>query len=71
MGRDGHLMKFGDEILMYRAENNLTQKEMAGILGVTTTMVNRYENNICMPNKVNLIKFKKILQENKGDYKDV
>ena len=61
-------MNFGEEILKYRAENNLTQKEMAEMLGVTPFMIYRYENNISNPSKANAIRFKnKMYKRNESE----
>lgn len=48
-------MEFGKFILEFRARHNLTQFEMAEILGVAVNTVHRYENNKSTPSKRNKI----------------
>ena len=42
-------MKTGEVIRMYRKNRNLTQEEMASRLGVTAPAVNKWENNVSLP----------------------
>lgn len=43
------IMKIGEVIRKYRKEKGLTQEEMAGRLGVSAPAVNKWENNVSMP----------------------
>ena len=42
-------MKIGEVIRKYRKEKNLTQEEMAQMLGVTAPAVNKWENGNSLP----------------------
>lgn len=42
-------MRIGDVIRTYRKNKNLTQEEMARRLGVTAPAVNKWENNVSLP----------------------
>lgn len=42
-------MKIGEVIRKYRKEKGLTQEEMAGRLGVSAPAVNKWENNVSLP----------------------
>lgn len=42
-------MQIGEVIRKYRREKNMTQEEMAGLLGVTAPAVNKWENGNSMP----------------------
>ncbi|MDE6469634.1 MAG: helix-turn-helix domain-containing protein [Eubacterium sp.] len=35
-----------EQILKFRKDNNLTQKQLAGLLGIDRQAISRYENNI-------------------------
>ncbi len=42
-------LTIGDNIKHFRRERNLTQEELASVLGVTYQSVSRWENNTCYP----------------------
>ena len=50
-------MDYGEILLDFRARHNLTQTQLAELLGVTVFMVYRYEKHINKPSMVNRIKF--------------
>ena len=50
-------MDYGEVLLDFRARHNLTQTQLAELLGVTVFMVYRYEKCISKPSMVNRIKF--------------
>lgn len=56
-------MGFENEMLEFRAKHNLTQKELAGILGVALNTVHRIECQKNKPAKVNEIKFRNKMKE--------
>lgn len=56
----GDKMDFGRTLLEFRAKHNLTQKQLADILGVDIITVYRTENKKTEPSKRN-----KIIYENK------
>lgn len=56
-------MTFGEKILNFRAIHNLTQTELAEILGVGQNMIYRYEYEISEPTKANRIRFDQKLKE--------
>ena len=50
MNQEGlYSMKIGEVIRKYRKEKNLTQEEMAQMLGVTAPAVNKWENGNSLP----------------------
>lgn len=42
-------MNIGQQIRSYRKENNLTQEQVANMLGVTAPAVNKWEHAVSMP----------------------
>ena len=56
-------MDYGKTLLEFRAKHNLTQMQLAVILGVTLGMIHRYENNKSKPSQVNKIKFENKMKE--------
>ena len=59
-------MDYGTRLLEFRAYHNLTQKQLADILGITLNMIFRYENNRSQPTRRNKIKFESKLKEWEG-----
>lgn len=56
-------MKYGEQLLDFRAKHNLSQEKMAKILGVSKYMIFRYENEISRPHPKNLIRFENKMKE--------
>ena len=56
-------MDFGRTLLEFRAKHNLTQKQLANIIGVDTNTVYRTENRKTEPTQVNKIKFENKMKE--------
>ncbi|MBR5823674.1 MAG: helix-turn-helix transcriptional regulator [Paludibacteraceae bacterium] len=56
-------MDFGKVCVEFRAKHNLTQKQMAEIIGVSVTMVTFYETGRYKPYKMKEIKFKIKMKE--------
>lgn len=56
-------MNYGEVLLGFRARHNLTQTQLAELLGVTVCMVHRYEKQISKPSTVNQIKFENKMKE--------
>ena len=56
-------MEFKDKLLNFRAENNLTQTQVAEIFGVSVAIINRYEAGKSEPHRVNLIRFERLMKE--------
>ena len=54
---------YGITLLEFRAKHRLTQTQLADILGVTLTMIHRYENRKSEPTQVNKIKFENKMKE--------
>ncbi|HBI6884199.1 TPA: helix-turn-helix domain-containing protein [Clostridium perfringens] len=54
-------MNIGENLKRLRKNSNLTQKELADILGVTTVTIQNYENNRRAPNSETLLKISKAL----------
>lgn len=54
---------YGIELLEFRAKHNLTQTQLAEILGVGVNMIHRYETQKNEPTKVNKIKFENKMKE--------
>ena len=59
----GDKMEFGRTLLEFRAKYNLTQKQLAHIIGVDTNTVYRTENGKTVPTQVNKIKFENKMKE--------
>lgn len=59
----GDKMEFGRTLLEFRARHNLTQKQLANIIGVDTNTVYRTENGKTVPTQVNKIKFENKMKE--------
>ena len=55
-------MKTGEVIRMYRKNRNLTQEEMASRLGVTAPAVNKWENNVSLPDITLLAPIARVLE---------
>lgn len=55
-------MKTGEIIRMYRKNRNLTQEEMANRLGVTAPAVNKWENNVSLPDITLLAPIARLLE---------
>ena len=63
-------VNYGETLLQFRAKHNLTQKQLADIIGVGVVMVCRYECGISKPTSVNKIRFENKMKEwemNKND----
>lgn len=56
-------MEFGKKMLEFRATNNLTQKQLADILGVNMNTVHRIESNRNKPTKRNEIIYENKMRE--------
>ena len=56
-------MNFGRKMLEFRAKHNLTQKQLADIIGVDINTVYRTENEKTKPTQVNKIKFENKMKE--------
>lgn len=56
-------MNYGITLLEFRAKHLLTQTQLADILGVTLTMIHRYENNKSEPTRVKRMIFNKKMRE--------
>ena len=56
-------MDYGRTLLEYRAKHNLTQIQLADILGVTFNMIHRYERGSSQPSAVNKIRFENKMKE--------
>ena len=56
-------MEYAVRLLNFRAKHNLTQADLADILGVCVTMVHRYERNYNKPSAKNKIIYEKKMNE--------
>ena len=61
--KGGDLVSVVEKMLNFRAKHNLTQGDLAKILGITVNMVFRYENGVNSPSKVNQIRFENKMKE--------
>ena len=59
----GVKMTFGRKMLEFRAKYNLTQTQLANIIGVDINTVYRTENGKTEPTKKNAIKFENKMKE--------
>lgn len=62
---------YADGILKLRAKLNLSQEELAKLLGVSFMSVNRWENGKYAPTKLIKVKLTQMFEENKIDVKGV
>lgn len=56
-------MDYGKKLLEFRAKHNLTQKQLAELLSVSSYMVFRYEADMNKPSAKNKIKFENKMKE--------
>ena len=56
-------MSFGRKMLEFRARHNLTQAQLAKIVGIAINTVQRLENEINKPTKRNSIKIENKMKE--------
>lgn len=56
-------MSFGKFMLEFRVKHNLTQVQVAEIVGVNKNMIHRYENETSNPTARNKIKFENKMRE--------
>ena len=57
-----YFMRIGEVIRTYRKSRNLTQEEMARRLGVTAPAVNKWENNVSLPDITLLAPIARVLE---------
>ena len=53
-------MTTGDKIAQMRKESNLTQEQLADLLGVSRQSVSKYESNLAYPETEKIIKLSEI-----------
>lgn len=54
-------IKIGKFISNKRKEKNITQSELAELLGITDRAISKWENGICMPDASNILELCDIL----------
>ena len=62
---------YADGILKLRAKLNLSQEELAKLLGVSFMSVNRWENEKFTPTKIVKVKLMQLFEENNIEVKEV
>lgn len=62
---------YADGILQLRAKLNLSQEELAKILGVSYISVNRWENDKYAPTKLVKVKLNQLFKEHDIEVKEV
>lgn len=62
---------YADGILQLRAKLNLSQEELAKILGVSYISVNRWENYKYVPTKLVKVKLNQLFKEHNIEVKEV
>ena len=62
---------YADGILKLRAKLNLSQEELAKILGVSYISVNRWENDKYAPTKIVKVKLIQLFEDNNIELKEV
>lgn len=55
-------MTLGDKISKLRKDNNYTQEQLAGILGVSRQSVSKWESNLAYPETDKLIRMSEMFQ---------
>ena len=63
-------MKIAETIKEIRNRLNLSQKEMAAVLGVTFATVNRWENDRCEPTQIAIKGIKSLCEKNHIDFSE-
>lgn len=61
--KGGDEMSFPELLINFRAKHNLSQKELANILGTRQADISRYENESKAPTRVREIIFKNMMKE--------
>lgn len=56
-------MKFSKQLIVARATLNITQSQLAEMLGVSLITINRWENEISKPTKVSVFRFEELCKE--------
>lgn len=56
-------MSFGKMMLEFRAKHNLTQTQLADILGVALNTIHRYEHDKYQPSAMHKIQFENKMKE--------
>jgi DNA-binding XRE family transcriptional regulator len=59
----GDKMELSKQLLEFRAKHNLTQAQLAKIVGVTTNTIFRYENEKNRPHKIRKIQILNKMKE--------
>ena len=54
-------MAFADELLQFRVKQDISQTELAKILGICQEQISKYENGKVQPIKKNLLKYQQIM----------
>ena len=62
---------YADGILKLRAKLNLSQEELAKLLGVSFMSVHRWENDTYAPTKLVKVKLLQLFEENNIEVKEV
>ena len=62
---------YADAILQLRAKLNLSQQEMANLLGVSFPSISRWENGHNEPTKLAKVRIIKLLEENNIEKKEI
>ena len=62
---------YADGILKLRAKLNLSQEELAKLLGVSFMSVNRWENDKYAPTKLVMVKLLQLFEENNIEVKEI
>ena len=62
---------YADGILQLRAKLNLSQEELAKIIGVSYISVNRWENDKYAPTKLVKVKLNQLFKEHNIEVKEV
>lgn len=64
-------INYPEAILNLRAKLDLSQEEVANLLGVSFTSVNRWENGKHEPTKIAKVKLQKLFKENEIEVEEV
>lgn len=64
-------INYADAILQLRAKLNLSQLEMAKLLGVSFPSISRWENKHCQPTKLAKVRIIRLLEENNIEMKEI
>lgn len=56
-------MEFADELIQFRVKHDVSQVELAKMLGICQEQISKYENGRTQPTRKNLLKYQQIMND--------